>query len=435
MGRFAKHPYPGSARRQDRRADAAYTLLEARAPLSRLLLPETLAPVVVICADGTDPAYVDAAIDHGCMPTLARFQREGAYCLVPAAIPSFTNPNNMTIVTGQPPAAHGISGNYFYDAQRQVEVMMDHPRFLRCESLFTRYSAEGHRVAAITAKDKLRTMLATGWRGICFSGELAHATTEAEHGIARVTRRMGRDSPGIYSGQMSDFVMACGVYLVRERLADLLYLSLTDFVQHTYAPGSPEADAFYTALDHRLAEFDALGAVILLTADHGMNDKCHPDGTPNIIYLETLLDAAVPGPFRVVLPVTDPHVTHHAGLGSFATVYLPPDQVDMALQRLREDPRIDDALPRNEAAATYELPADRIGDIVFLSDRGSVLGRSPQAHDLSVLRASRLRSHGGLHEVTVPFASNRPLSSEVASRAATLRNADAFPVATNGLQP
>ncbi len=397
-------------------------------------MPETHPPVVVICADGADPAYVDAAIDHGCMPTLARFQREGVYHLVPAAIPSFTNPNNMTIVTGQPPAAHGISGNYFYDAKREVEVMMDHPRFLRCDSLFARYSRDGRRVAAITAKDKLRTMLATGWRGICFSGELAHATTEEEHGIAEVTRRMDQKNPGIYSGHMSDFVMACGVYLARERLADLLYLSLTDFVQHTYAPGTPEADAFYTSLDGRLAELDALGAVILLTADHGMNDKCHPDGSPNIVYLESLLDAAMPGPFRVVLPVTDPHVTHHAGLGSFATVYLPPDQVDAAIQRLLEDSRIDDALPRSEAAVKYELPADRIGDIVLLSDRGSVLGRAPGAHDLSVLSASRLRSHGGLHEVTVPFASNRRLTPDVESRAASLRTADAFPVATDGLQ-
>ncbi len=391
-------------------------------------------PIVVICADGADPAYVDAAIDHGCMPTLERFQREGAYHLVPAAIPSFTNPNNMTIVTGQPPAGHGISGNYFYDAKREVEVMMDHPRFLRCDSLFARYSREGYRVAAITAKDKLRTMLATGWRGICFSGELAHATTEDEHGIAEVTRRMDQANPGIYSGRMSDFVMACGVFLVREGLADLLYLSLTDFVQHTHAPGSPEADAFYTSLDGRLAELDTLGAVILLTADHGMNDKCHPDGTPNIVYLETLLDAAIPGPFRVVLPVTDPHVTHHAGLGSFATVYLPPDQVDAAIQRLRDDQRIDDALPRGEAASKYELPADRIGDVVVLSDRGSVLGRAPGAHDLSVLSASRLRSHGGLHEVTVPLASNRRLTPDVSARAATLRNADAFPIALNGLQ-
>ena len=397
-------------------------------------MPETHSPVVVICADGADPAYVDAAIDHGCMPTLARFQREGAYHLVAAAIPSFTNPNNMTIVTGQPPAAHGISGNYFYDAKREVEVMMDHPRFLRCDSLFARYSRDGRRVAAITAKDKLRTMLATGWRGICFSGELAHATTEEEHGIAEVTRRMDQKNPGIYSGHMSDFVMACGVYLARERLADLLYLSLTDFVQHTYAPGTPEADAFYTSLDGRLAELDALGAVILLTADHGMNDKCHPDGSPNIVYLESLLDAAVPGPIRVVLPVTDPHVTHHAGLGSFATVYLPPDQVDAAIQRLLEDSRIDDALPRSEAAVKYELPADRIGDVVVLSDGGSVLGRAPGAHDLSVLSASRLRSHGGLHEVTVPFASNRRLTPEVEARAASLRTADAFPVATDGLQ-
>lgn len=232
---------------------------------------------------------------------------------------------------------------------------------------------------------------------------------------------------------MSDFVMACGVYLVREHLADVLYLSLTDFVQHTYAEGTPEADAFYASLDGRLAELDALGADILLTADHGMNDKCHPDGTPNVIYLQSLLRDAVRGPARVVLPITDAHVTHHAGLGSFATVYLPSDQVEPALARLRDDPRIEDARSRHEAAATYDLPADRIGDIVLLGDKGSVFGRAAEAHDLSALRASRLRSHGGLHETTVPFVSNRRLKSDVAARRGGFRNADAFATAMDGL--
>ncbi len=397
------------------------------------MLTDRSPPAVVICADGTEPAYLDAAIDHGRMPALERFRRDGTNLLAQAAIPSFTNPNNVTIVTGKPPAAHGFSGNYFYDERRDVEVMMDHPRFLRCQSLLARLSAQGRRVAAITAKDKLRTILSAGWQGICFSGERAHETTEAENGIAAITKRLGRANPGIYSGQMSDFVMACGVYLVRERLADVLYLSLTDFIQHTHAEGSPAADAFYAALDARLAELDALGADVLLTADHGMNDKCHPDGTPNIIFLQTLLEDAVPGPVRVVLPVTDPHVTHHAGLGSFATVYLSPDQVAPALARLSDDPRIDAALPRDQAAAAYELPTDRIGDIVLLSDKGSVFGRVPAAHDLSVLRASRLRSHGGLHETTVPLISNRRLEPELAARTDRLRNADAFDIALNRL--
>ena len=32
-------------------------------------------------------------------------------------VPSFTNPNNLSIVTGAPPAVHGICGNYFYDRE------------------------------------------------------------------------------------------------------------------------------------------------------------------------------------------------------------------------------------------------------------------------------------------------------------------------------
>ena len=164
-------------------------------------MPESRSPVVVICADGTEPAYVDAAIDHGCMPTLARFQREGAYHLVPAAIPSFTNPNNMTIVTGRPPAAHGISGNYFYDAKREAEVMMDHPRFLRCESLFARYSQEGRRVAAITAKDKLRTM--PGYRMAPASASPANWRTR------QPSRSMAlRVSPGAWAGTTPTFTQA-----------------------------------------------------------------------------------------------------------------------------------------------------------------------------------------------------------------------------------
>ncbi|MBM4437319.1 MAG: phosphonoacetate hydrolase [Actinobacteria bacterium] len=390
-------------------------------------------PLVVICADGTAPDYLDAAVAHGRMPVFERMRRDGTYALARAAIPSFTNPNNVTIVTGQPPARHGFAGNYFYDEASGVEVMMDHPRFLRCDSWLARLAATGQRVAAIPAKDKLRAIVGAGWRGICFSGELAQATTEAEHGIADVPARVGRPVPGMYSGQMSDFVMHCGVYLLRQRLADVVYLSLTDFVQHTFAPGAPEADAFYAALDARLAELDALGAVFVLTADHGMNDKSRPDGTPNVVNLEEILRSCVAGPVRVVLPITDPHVTHHAGLGSFASIHLPADQAPAALQRLREAPAIDAALLRAEAAERFELPADRIGDIVVLSGRDAVLGRHPRAHDLSQLRGARLRSNGGLHEVTVPFLVNRRLTPAYAERLGRLRNADAFPVGLDGV--
>ncbi len=389
------------------------------------------APLVVICADGSDPAYLEAAARHGRMPHFRRLRRNGAYALARAAIPSFTNTNNLTIVTGESAAGHGIVGNYFYDCEREAEVMMDHPRFLRCASYFPQLSRQGARVAAITAKDKLRALLAEGWTGVCFSGERAQAATEREHGIDDVPRRVGMRVPDIYSGLMSDFVMACGVYLLKHRLSDVVYLSLTDFVQHTYPPGSAEADAYYARLDRRLGELDRLGAVVVLTADHGMRDKCTPDGAPNVVYLESLLREHLEGPPRVVLPVTDPHVTHHAGLGSFATVYLDQRELVGAAALLAQDDRIDQVLVRDEAARKYELPEDRIGDLVLLSAETTVFGRRPEAHDLSQLHGARLRSHGGLHEATVPLLINRPLPAAAAARAGNLRNADAFAI---GLQ-
>src|SRR5690606_15098207 len=71
-------------------------------------------PLVVVCVDGSEPLYHEAAIAAGAMPWLARVLRGGGTALLAdCVVPSFTNPNNLSIVTGVPPAAHGISGNYF----------------------------------------------------------------------------------------------------------------------------------------------------------------------------------------------------------------------------------------------------------------------------------------------------------------------------------
>src|SRR5207247_885612 len=80
------------------------------------------------------------------------FRREGVYRLARAVVPSFTNPNNLSIVTGVSPAVHGISGNYFYDPATGQEVMMNDPKFLRCETLLAALSRAGARPAVVTAK-------------------------------------------------------------------------------------------------------------------------------------------------------------------------------------------------------------------------------------------------------------------------------------------
>src|SRR5437868_8206636 len=317
-------------------------------------------PVAVICADGCDSAYIAAGLSADVLPTVAKWRDRGFYRLADAVMPTFTNPNNMSIVTGAPPSVHGIPGNFALDRETGAEVMMTDPAMLRSDTLLALMSQAGVPVAAITAKDKLRQMLgrglAIGDNGICFSSEQADRCTEEEHGIAAVETLVGRPKPDMYSADLSLFVLDAGIRLVEQHRAQLLYLSLSDYVQHGHAPDEPEALAFHRALDERLARLPELGCVVAVTADHGMNDKALDDGRPHVLYLEDILNAHFgSGAVRVICPITDPFVRHHGALGSFARVYCnnrtTPATVVHAVRAL---PGIDRVLTRVAAAAEFE---------------------------------------------------------------------------------
>ncbi|HSE74656.1 MAG TPA: phosphonoacetate hydrolase, partial [Dongiaceae bacterium] len=334
------------------------------------------APIVVICVDGCEPAYLTEAMRAGQMPWLSRMLPQGTDLIGECVVPSFTNPNNLSIVTGAPPSVHGICGNYLYDRESGQEVMMNDPRFLRAETILAAFSRAGAKVAVVTAKDKLRKLLGKGMTGICFSAEKANETTEAEHGIDNALAYVGRPLPSVYSADLSEFVFAAGVKLLKNRRPDIMYLSTTDYVQHKAAPGSADANSFYRMMDGYLSQLDALGATIVLTADHGMNDKHKADGTPNVIYLQDVLDGWVgAGRTRVILPITDPYVVHHGALGSFATVYL-PDDVNQAeiIRRIAALPGIELAVDRATGCRKFELPEDRLGDVIVVSERNTAIG-------------------------------------------------------------
>ena len=387
------------------------------------------APVVVVCVDGCEPDYLDRAVEHAAMPWLGAARAAGTSLVGDCVMPSFTNPNNLSIVTGAPPSVHGISGNYFWDPQAGVEVMMNDPKYLRAETLLARLAAAGATVAVVTAKDKLRRLLGHGLKGICFSSEKADETTETEHGIADALRFVGRPLPSVYSADLSEFVFAAGVRLMETRRPDVMYLSTTDYVQHKHAPGTPAADAFYRMMDGYLARLDALGAIIVLTADHGMNAKTDAAGRPRVVYLQDFLDAWLgEGRARVILPITDPYVVHHGALGSFATIYLPADtRVDDVIERLARLPGMEAVLDRKEGCRRFELPEDRVGELIVVSERATVVGTSVARHDLSGLDAP-LRSHGGLSEQRVPVVLNRRTRVTPGAR---VRNFDAFDLALN----
>jgi len=388
-------------------------------------------PLVVVCVDGSEPLYHEAAIAAGAMPWLARVLRGGGTALLAdCVVPSFTNPNNLSIVTGVPPAAHGISGNYFLDPETGEEVMMNEPRFLRAETILAAFAKAGAKVAIVTAKDKLRALLGHGAAGaVCFSAEKADRTSRSENGIDDALGFVGLPLPSVYSAALSEFVLAAGVRLLEADRPQVVYLSTTDYVQHKHAPGTAEANRFYAMIDSYLARLDALGATIAVTADHGMNGKTGAEGRPNVVYLQDLLDAWLgAGTSRVILPITDPYVVHHGALGSFATVYLPEARAAETLPRIAALPGIERVLTRDAACRAFELPPDRIGDLVVVSARDVVIGTSAARHDLSALDAP-LRSHGGISEQRVPLLLNRPLRLPLPH--ARLRNFDVFDVALN----
>ena len=167
---------------------------------------------------------------------------------------------------------------------------------------------------------------------------------------------------------------------------------------------------------------------MIVTADHGMKPKHLKDGSPAVVYVQDLLDGWLgKDAARVILPITDPYVVHHGALGSFATAYLPAgaDQADI-IAKLRAVPGITLVIDRAEAVKRFELPGDRIGDIVMISGENMTLGTSAHRHDLAALNEP-LRSHGGLTEQEVPFIVNRVIDLPAAP---VLRNFDAFFYAT-----
>jgi phosphonoacetate hydrolase len=329
-----------------------------------------------------------------------------------------------------PPSVHGICGNFFFDPERGEEVMMNDPRYLRVGTILAAFSAAGAKVAVITAKDKLRKLLGHRMQGICFSSEKADQVTLAENGIENVLERVGMPVPSVYSAALSEFVFVAGVKLMERERPDLMYLSTTDYIQHKAAPGTPAANDFYAMMDGNLARLDELGATIVLTADHGMNAKHGADGQPNVIYLQDAIDGWIgESKARVILPITDPYVVHHGALGSFALVYLPePDARRAVAERIAALPAIETVLTNAEAAERFELPSDRIGDLVVVSQLDTVIGTSRDRHDLSGLDVP-LRSHGGTSEQKVPLLVNRKLKVQPDTR--RWRNFDAFDLGLN----
>ena len=398
-------------------------------------------PVVVVCIDGGDPEYFDSGIEDGIIPNIEDFMKNGFYAVSKGSMPSFTCPNNMSIVTGSEPVTHGISGNFYLDRSTGEPVVMTGPELLRTCSIMSEFSRKGARVVSITAKDKLRRQLQKGMDlsggSVSMSSQFADQCTMKENGIEDALGFVGQPQPDMYSADLSLFVLDAGIKFLEEKRPDILYLSLTDFIQHTHAPGTPVANQFYSDMDARFGRLRELGAVVALTADHGMGDKANENGEPNVIWLQDILDKELgEGLTKVICPITDAFVGHHGSLGGFVRVYITGETKRERILEITETiTGIEKVWTAENVAEELELPLDREGDIAIAGDKKTVIGGRQLDHDLSALKGQRLRTHGSLHEAHVPIVLSEPLNDAYARKAEQipLRSNQIFDFAINGL--
>jgi phosphonoacetate hydrolase len=366
----------------------------------------------VVCTDGLDPCYLDDAFARGLTPRIRELADGGTFAIGRSQLPSFTNPNNLSIVTGAPASVHGIPGNHYLDPSGE-EVQLVAPGFLRTESIHAALAHAGTRVLAVTTKEKLRALLGAG--GVtAVSAECADAQSLPE--VGTIAGLVSRRPPGIYDWDCSHYALELGLELGDRLEIQLLYVSLTDFVQHAAAPGDELSDRYLLRLDELVGEYLDRGWRLGLVSDHGMNTKAN--GVPRVRYLGDALDAAGFGAAHVVLPITDPYVVHHAALGSACWIHADPGDLDRIAELVSAQEGVEQVLMREQAAEELELPSDRIGDLVVLADAATALGRRRAEHDLGALRGA-LRSHGGRHEQEVPV-----ILSERVAVPADLRNRD-----------
>ncbi len=339
-------------------------------------------PTAVVCLDGCDPAYIDDALERRIVPRIAEMLEGGHQATVHSQLPSFTNPNNLSIVTGAPPAVHGVPGNHFR-GPAGADVQLDDPAFLRAPSIHAEVHRAGVSVLAVTTKDKLRGLLAAG--GVpCVSVEGAAA--QPVDGLARAADAVGHAPPGIYEWNASHYALELGLALSRHLQPVLLYVSLTDAVQHAEPPGSPLSDRYLVELDRLVGCYLDAGWRLGLVADHGMNAKTGADGTPNVAHLGSALEAAGIAA-HVVLPITDPHVSHHAALGSGAWVHVarsaPGATPRRCSRRCREWTRCSSA--RSGPPPRYSCRATGSATWWCSATATPCSGRAPADHDLSQL--------------------------------------------------
>jgi len=335
------------------------------------------------------------------MPNVEKITKFYTSTTCNAVVPTVTNVNNASILTGKYPSKHGITGNYYLDRDSGLETYMDSSRFLRCDTYFARISKTGFKTLLLTVKDKLRRLLA---EGVTCSFSLEKPLGWAIKGVG--------SPPDVYSAEASIWLLDVALEAQKKKF-DVIYVSTTDYVPHMYAPKSSEAKEYMRRVDEKIGLFLEQDVTLGIVADHGMNTK-HVK-----IDLEKILSEK--GIRAKVLPIIkDEYIKHHQNLGGALYIFLKNKRESIkACNVLIGLDGVEHALTSEDASRRFNLPIDRIGDILVLGSKNSVFGPVRKGEIESV----SLRSHGSLHERSVPFILNRKVEMKI-----NIYNKDVFQI-------
>jgi phosphonoacetate hydrolase len=341
--------------------------------------------LLFICLDGWDPSY----LKNIRLPSLNRIKEAGAFRLIDAAVPTLTNVNHVSMLTGAYPEKHGITGNYGFARESGNYFYIDSPEFIKEPLITVRFRKAGFKTVLLTVKAKLEGLLSTGMS----------LSLSAESAPPEWVKRFG--PPGdIYSAEANLWLFKVACELLEEPGPKFIYLTSSDWITHAFGPGSPEANDYFARVDKAIGEilerFPKIN--LCVTADHGMNDKSTALDPGRLLTHNGIGAVTVP-------LIRDRYVVHHKNLGGACCVFLNEQKyVQDAVSFISSCPGVENAVDAATAASTYRLPRNLIGDIFILGDRKTVFGALAEPESVV-----RVRSHGSLHEQKIPFFGYGPV--------------------------
>ena len=337
--------------------------------------------ILILCIDAGSHDYLAASN----LPTLQKLAKAGFYRHANAVIPSVTNVNNVSIATGTFPETHGITTNYHVDRTTNRGEFIEDNRFLLAPTLFeiAKTSKFADKTALFVTKKKLLRMLEAG----------ADIAVAAEAPPPEYIEIAGEVEP-IYSIEINWWLLRAVRETLRRDDPEFVYCSTTDWVQHKYAPDAEPSQRHLAILDQIIGEIVEADPEreIYITADHGMFAKTTALDPGRLLTEQSIPASAIP-------IIKDRYIAHHGNLGGAAYVFLKNlDDTPKAIETLLSTPGIEEAYAAEDAARTFRLHPERIGDIFVLADKTTVFGELETA-----VEPTSVRSHGSRHESYVPI--------------------------------